>query len=883
MAYLRFSKIALVLLALSASLSAQTVVRAGTQGTAWATATLCPNGSFVTATPDNLHVFKAIQAGTGTTGATQPVWNTISGLQTTDGTCLWKEAGPSGLGGTGVSPGGSPPGGPLNSVQLNNTPNFNGSQALTFDPNTLDFSLAAIAPATSSTTTDSPIFHIKSNYWNGSASVPDDWSLKTQVRPLNGGNAARTSLFLTHTGTSGNTNGSNYNILITGDGTGATCGHEDVTFFTTNALTCLALGGSNAVGSAADFALNNNSNTGSARTRFIQSSGNVFALAHYLENDPNNNLSAQWGMNGCVPLNCSGYFMFDWTGPELYLGGNAFNPAQAALRLDTTVSGFSLRRGITAYAPIDFDPTAVTTYLLSAKELTAPATPAATFEKLYFEATYGACAKDSTGRERCTGGSPTAGTYVLTGSFGACGAPPLGSQSALCFGPSGNIQGSYAGDAFDTFLRASSYSATGLLCCVGLSQVDLSAFDARYVPINAVSPGVLPEGGVAGAGLQDSPCDDGVFASGFVRCNTNFVAGAGIPTDATTALGLLMKLSAGKMVKIGTGDTNIPVFLCTNSCGSTTANTYPLVAGIGSASFDGATVAGDYVGASPTVAGDVTDLGATLASIASNKCVIGQVLTTNGGAGTYSVQVESSCLLNSSAGSISAATNHGAMYATAATTGTSTAALSNGQILIGDTGNVPQAATITAGANITVTNAAHSITIAASGGGSGCTGATGYTFSPGVTAGPNITNNATKIWSVLLPCQISTVAKVQIDVTTAATGSDTYGVGFYDVTGALTGCNTSNTATNLGIAATGEKVITISSCTLAAGQYYFAITGAIAGTALVLGGNVTTPTNRCGVNPDTGSATTSGVLNNSITVTTFTPTTCTFPQLEISQ
>ena len=45
----------------------------------------------------------------------------------------------------------------------------------------------------------------------------------------------------------------------------------------------------------------------------------------------------------------------------------------------------------------------------------------------------------------------------------------------------------------------------------------------------------------------------------------------------------------------------------------------------------------------------------------------------------------------------------------------------NGQLLIGSTGANPVAATITAGSNITVTNGAGSITIAASGGGSGVT------------------------------------------------------------------------------------------------------------------------------------------------------------------
>lgn len=162
-------------------------------------------------------------------------------------------------------------------------------------------------------------------------------------------------------------------------------------------------------------------------------------------------------------------------------------------------------------------------------------------------------------------------------------------------------------------------------------------------------------------------------------------------------------------------------------------------------------------------------------------------------------------------------------------------------------------------------------------------GATGYSFMGGTAAGPNITTNATKVWAVQLPNGISNVAKFQLDVTTAATGTDTYGMGFYTVGGTRL-CNVTDTATNLGITGTGQKVMTFSTtCNMPNGQYYFAITGSIAGTALALGGTATTPTNRCGVAPDTGSATSGGALNTSITVTTFSLTTCTFPQLSISQ
>lgn len=85
----------------------------------------------------------------------------------------------------------------------------------------------------------------------------------------------------------------------------------------------------------------------------------------------------------------------------------------------------------------------------------------------------------------------------------------------------------------------------------------------------------------------------------------------------------------------------------------------------------------------------------------------GWVLTSNGAGALPTWQVAG----GGSTG-ISGATANGAMYALGATTATSTGALTNGQLLIGSTSATPVAATLTAGSNITITNAAGSITIA---------------------------------------------------------------------------------------------------------------------------------------------------------------------------
>src|SRR5437879_5383677 len=106
MAFLRFSKFALLLVVLTSALvlRAQVVVRAGTVGKTWTAGMACTlNTTFAVATPDNLHVFKAINFSPGTAAGTQPLWNTLPGAVTTDGTCTWKEAGTAGLGGVDPS------------------------------------------------------------------------------------------------------------------------------------------------------------------------------------------------------------------------------------------------------------------------------------------------------------------------------------------------------------------------------------------------------------------------------------------------------------------------------------------------------------------------------------------------------------------------------------------------------------------------------------------------------------------------------------------------------------------------------------------------------------------------------------------------------------
>jgi hypothetical protein len=123
----------------------------------------------------------------------------------------------------------------------------------------------------------------------------------------------------------------------------------------------------------------------------------------------------------------------------------------------------------------------------------------------------------------------------------------------------------------------------------------------------------------------------------------------------------------------------------------------------------------------------------------------------------------------------------GIAYLASPTSVTSTAAPSDGQVLMGSTGNAPVLGTLTAGPNITITNGPGSVKISATGvrplpyyaTGGGRTGAA-------VSAQPSLT----ALWGFLLPYSVTT-ATVIYDVTTADNTANEYDVGIFNDAGAL--------------------------------------------------------------------------------------------------
>lgn len=107
-------------------------------------------------------------------------------------------------------------------------------------------------------------------------------------------------------------------------------------------------------------------------------------------------------------------------------------------------------------------------------------------------------------------------------------------------------------------------------------------------------------------------------------------------TSGGTTANLIVKLTGAPSTVINatTTDSTGAVGICFSGCG-TSGSAQVSVAGQNSCVFDGATTAGDYVQISGTVNGDCHDSGATPAA----GQVIGRVLSTNVGAGTYTIDL----------------------------------------------------------------------------------------------------------------------------------------------------------------------------------------------------------------------------------------------------
>jgi hypothetical protein len=172
-----------------------------------------------------------------------------------------------------------------------------------------------------------------------------------------------------------------------------------------------------------------------------------------------------------------------------------------------------------------------------------------------------------------------------------------------------------------------------------------------------------------------------------------------------------------------------------------------------------------------------------------------------------------------------AGTTDGIAYFSSPSSVASTPAPTNGQILIGSTGNAPVLSTLTAGSNVTITNSPGEITISAAGGGGGAPTLPFFATGGGRTGGTQAaTVNVTKLWGFLLPYNVTTT-QITYDVTTADKTANDYDIGIFTIAGSLVvdlgpvpGSTFSATA--------GFKTLawTQGSTSLAPGEYYLGFT-----------------------------------------------------------
>ena len=151
---------------------------------------------------------------------------------------------------------------------------------------------------------------------------------------------------------------------------------------------------------------------------------------------------------------------------------------------------------------------------------------------------------------------------------------------------------------------------------------------------------------------------------------------------------------------------------------------------------------------------------------------------------------------------------------------TSTAAPTDGQILIGSTGDAPVLGTLTAGENIKIANNPGSITISA----------TESAFQFFVTGGARTegaeaaTENVTNLWGLLLPYAVTTT-QLTYEVTTVDNTANDYDIGIYNTSGKLLVDIGATPGTTFSASDGFHTLLwTQGSTGLAAGEYYLALT-----------------------------------------------------------
>ena len=274
----------------------------------------------------------------------------------------------------------------------------------------------------------------------------------------------------------------------------------------------------------------------------------------------------------------------------------------------------------------------------------------------------------------------TGGTY--TGTAAALGATPsdcIGGQfatgiaangNAICATPSGSGNFLVSGGAqYDIATFSGATSGIGIVPgTTGYSLVSngASAYATfQQVSLTAGVTGLLPNANLANPSTTVNLATCTLGSS----CTVNPIIAVTNAGSTGTTLNTLTKVTGAPSTAVISAitDTSGMVGITVSGAGTTGTATIQTTGQV-SCVFSNSTTAGDYVQISPTVAGNCADTGS---STPPGGYSVGRVLSTNGSAGTYQIDLALGTGSSGGSSSFTGMTNNGVAYATSTTGGTS--------------------------------------------------------------------------------------------------------------------------------------------------------------------------------------------------------------------